>query len=98
LQLNFKIYSGQSHSEFGGRTARIIHYSTELNKIYEIKVVDGELILQIDEDQLKLTAMEKNKFSFQNAMTLLFEGTNPINGFSLDVSVDVRGVKFIKIK
>ena len=87
------IYKPEELSLFKG-----LFYSSELNKVYEIKIADGGLLLQIDEDQLKLVAEEKNKFSFQKAMVFSFEGTNQINGFSLDVSDDVRGIKFVKIK
>lgn len=75
-----------------------LFYSSELNKVYEIKIVDGKLVLQIDADQLMLDAEEKNRFSFQKSMILSFEGADRISGFNLDVSDDARGIKFSKIK
>ncbi len=86
-------YSPQELSQFKG-----LYYSSELNKVYNIKTVDTALILQLDDDELTLVAKNKYVFSFQEAMILTFDVSNIIRGFSLDVGDDVKGLKFIKLK
>jgi CubicO group peptidase (beta-lactamase class C family) len=86
-------YTQQELKQFEG-----LYYSSELNKVYKIKISDSTLILLLDDDELTLVAKDKNKFSFQDAMILSFDISNSGGGFSLDVGDDVKGLKFVKLK
>ena len=86
-------YAQQELKQFEG-----LYYSSELNKVYKIKISDSALILLLDDDELTLVAQDKYKFSFQDAMILSFDISKGGSGFSLDVGDDVKGLKFAKLK
>jgi len=86
-------YSPKELNQFEG-----LYYCIELNKVYKIKANDSALILQLDDDDLNLVSKDKLNFSFQETMVLSFEQSNTVNGFTLNVGDNVKGLKFSRLK
>jgi CubicO group peptidase (beta-lactamase class C family) len=74
-----------------------LYYCKDINKIYQVKVKGRQLILEIDHDDLPLKAGQSLQFSFQDMMILSFRKRAALEGFSLTVGDQVKGLYFGKI-